>query len=326
VGDAPKPPPPLALQKAVGGLYPAAALLAGLELGVFSALAQTPAPASALGAHLNVGDVARLEALLDALTAYGFLVRSDVGYALGDEARQYLAPASPGYIGEIAPVYGRMFRAALGFAQAVRSAAPVPTPDAGFLAGLHPTALSAAREIDKRIDLANARRLLDIGSGTAGVAIGLCRRWPHLQARALDLPDGVPVATRFVGEAGLADRIACEAHDILAGPVPGAAADVAVARALLQVLAPDDAARAVANVSHSLKSGGIFIISGAILDDSGLAPLDAVGLNMALMGMFEGGRAHRTGQQTRWLAQAGFDEPMQATLPGGTGMLWAVKR
>jgi SAM-dependent methyltransferase len=321
-----KPPPPLALQKAVGGIYPAAALLAGLELDLFAALADAPSDLAAIAARTGAADAARLEALLDALTVFGFLARTDGVYALAPEARQYLAPDSSGFIGTIAPVYGRMFRSALGFAQAIREAQPLSTSDDGFLAGLHPTALSAAREIDKRIDLSAAERLLDIGCGTAGVAIGLCKRWPQLHASALDLPAAVPFAQNFVAQAGLADRIECAPYDVLASPPPGPPADIAVARALLQVLSPSDAERAVANIALSLKPGGIFVISGAILDDSGLAPPEAVGLNIALMGMFDGGRAHRVGAQRRWLGKAGFGEPMHAALPGGTGMLWAVKR
>jgi SAM-dependent methyltransferase len=326
LSEARKPPPPLALQKAVGGLYPAAALLAGLELDLFAALADAPSDLAALAARVEAGDAERLEALLDALTVFGFLARTDGVYALASEARQYLAPNSPGYIGAIAPVYGRMFRSALGFAQAIRSAHPLAASDDGFLAGLHPTALSAAREIDKRIDLSTAERLLEIGCGTAGVAIGLCARWPRLHASALDLPDALPFAQNFVAHAGLSDRVLCAPYNVLAGPPPGPPADIAVARALLQVLSPADAERAVANIARSLKPGGIFVISGAILDDSGLAPPEAVGLNIALMGMFDGGRAHRAGAQRRWLGEVGFGEPMQAALPGGTGMLWAVKR
>lgn len=328
-GGAAKPPPPLALQRALAGFHPAAALLAALELDLFAALARGPLDASALAHALGAKDEARLSALCDALVVYGFLARDEARhYALGAEAAHYLVPGAPGFIGPIAPVYGRFFRGGLDFALAVREARPTGAQDSSedaFLRGIHPGALATGRDIAKRIDLSGAKRLIEVGCGGAGVSIALVRALPEPTATASDLAAALPTARALVAEAGLADRIAVAEGDLLAGPPPGGPADVVAMRALLQVLGPDDAARAMVNAARALHSGGLMVVTGAVLDDDGLAPADMVGFNLTLMTLFDAGRAYTLSQYAEWFAGAGLDAPERALLPAGGSLLWARK-
>lgn len=325
-----KPPPPVTLQRALAGFHPAAAFLAALELDLFAALAHGPLASPALAKALGAADSARLSALCDALVVYGFLARDDDRrYALTVETAHYLAPAAPGFIGPIAPVYGRFFRGGLDFARAVREGTPTGAQDSSedaFLRGIHPGALAAGRDIAKRIDLAGAKRLIEMGCGGAGVSIALCRALPGLTVTATDLAAALPTARAFVAEAGLADRIAVAEGDALAGSPPGGPADVVVMRALLQVLGPDEAARALTNAAGALVPGGLMIVAGAVLDDDGLAPADMVGFNLTLMTLFRSGRAYTLSQHHDWFARAGLGAPERAILPAGGSLLWARRR
>ncbi|MCM0019839.1 MAG: methyltransferase domain-containing protein [Tagaea sp.] len=329
-GAAGKPPPPATLQRALAGFHPAAALLVALELDLFAALAPGPLAAPALAKTLGAADETRLGALCDALVVYGFLARDeDRRYAPTVETAHYLVPGAPGFIGPIAPVYGRFFRGGLDFARAVREGTPTGAQDSSedaFLRGIHPSALATGRDVAKRIDLSGARRLIELGCGGAGVSIALCRALPELRATATDLAAALPTARAFVAEAGLAARIAVEEADALAGPPPGGPADVVAMRALLQVLGPDEAARAVANAAGALAPGGLLIVAGAVLDDDGLAPADMVGFNLTLMTLFRSGRAYTLSQHHDWFARAGLRAPERAILPAGGSLLWARTR
>lgn len=325
-----KPPPPASLQRALAGFHPAAALLAALELDLFAALARAPLDAAALAEAISAKDATRLAALCDALVVHGFLAGDAEGrYAPTPESAHYLVPGAPGFVGPIAPVYGRFFRGGLDFARAVREAKPTGAQNSSeiaFLRGIHPSALANGRDIAKRIDLSGAARLVEVGCGGAGVSIALCRAFPGLTATASDLAPALPAAREFVAEAGLSARIAVAEGDVLAGPPPGGPADAVVARALLQVLGPDDAARVVANMTLSLRPGGSLIVAGAVLDDDGLAPVDMVGFNLSLMTLFESGRAHTVSRHREWFAAAGLEAPERAILPAGGSLLWARKR
>jgi SAM-dependent methyltransferase len=322
-------PPPAAIGRALAGFHPAAALLAALELDLFAAVAQAPLDAPALAHTLGAKDATRLGALCDALVVYGFLARdTQRRYAPSEEARAYLVPGAPGFIGRIAPVYGRFFRGGLDFARAAREGTPTAAQDsseAAFLRGIHPSALANGRDIAKRIDLANAQRLVEAGCGGAGVSIALCGAFPGLTAAASDLAPALPAARALVAEAGLSDRISVAEGDVLADPPPGGPADAVALRALLQVLGPADAETALINAAKALKPGGTMIVAGAVLDDDGLAPPDMVGFNLSLMVLFESGRAYTFAQHEVWFARAGLNAPERAILPAGGSLLWARK-
>jgi SAM-dependent methyltransferase len=332
LSGAPKPPPPLALQKAVAGIYPAAALLAALELGIFDAIGDRRASAVALAVELGLVDAARLAALLNALVVHGFLERDTDGYANGAEARRYLVAGAPGFIGPIAPVYAQIFRGVLSFADSVRTGRPNAGRDfaaedgAAFLDGLHATALAAGRDLVRRLDLEAARHLVDLGCGTAGLAIAACGGLPGLTATAIDLPGVAEIARARVAAAGLESRIATVAGDALAGPLPvDRPADVVAMRALLQVLGPDDCQTVVTNAAASLGRGGIFAVIGAVLDDDSLAPAETVGFNIALMSLFHAGRAHTMQAHADWFAAAGLGAPERIALPASNSLVWARK-
>ena len=90
------------------------------------------------------------------------------------------------------------------------------------------------------------------------------------------------------------------------GPAAGRH-DVAVLRAVLQVMDRGAAARAIRHVAESLKPGGEVLISGGgILDDDRLGPLNAVFMNLTFMNLYRESEAYTEAEHRGWLAEAGF--------------------
>jgi hypothetical protein len=91
------------------GFWRSAVLLSADELGVFPALAAEPRTAEALGSHLGLRPDA-VEDFLAALVTLGLIERREGHYRNTAEARLYLDPASPSYLGG----WLAMARAAMG--------------------------------------------------------------------------------------------------------------------------------------------------------------------------------------------------------------------
>jgi cyclopropane fatty-acyl-phospholipid synthase-like methyltransferase len=144
----------------------------------------------------------------------------------------------------------------------------------------------------------------------------------------VDLPAVVPIAQRLVAEAGAAERVEVQAADFLAGPPGGGPYDVAVARAIVQVLGPAEAARALANVGRALRSGGELYIVGNVLEDSRLAPRSAVLFNLVLLNFYDRGEAYTLAEHREWLRAAGFEDVQVDwnTMPAGNSVVRARKR
>jgi hypothetical protein len=289
------------------------AVRAALQLGVFTPLAHGPMTAAELADALGV-KIRRLEMLLYQLVVAEFLELDDNRFANSAMADRYLVKGRPEYFGGIHELWTEMFTAQLQTADSIRSDTPRSKVDfsgmsqqelGGFLRGVHGGAVLAGRRLAKKPQFAKAARLADIGGGSGGVAIALCREHPHLQATVFDMPSVVPIAQEMVAEAGLADRITVETADILDQPLPGGF-DIATARNLFQVLSADQNQKAANNIAAALPSGGTFFLIGHICDDSRLSPENCVGMNMNFLNMFDDGEAYTETRYRNWLGEAGF--------------------
>jgi len=116
----------------------------------------------------------------------------------------------------------------------------------------------------------------------------------------------------------MSGRIEVVAADITDAPPPGRH-DVAILRNVLQVMAPEQAERALANVFAGLAHGGAVHVLGWMVNDDGLRPTNAVLLNLLYLNLFEDGAAHPGGEIRRLLEEAGFTEVLRNDPPVSSG-------
>ncbi len=326
------PPSRDIFDKLVDSPYPAFAFVAGVKLDVFTPLGGGTMTAEALAAVLGV-DPRKLAPLLYALVVAGVLTVEDGAFANTPESDHYLVKGREGYIGNLCEAFEERWLWALRTADSIRVGKPQAAHDYAAMSGaerdsffrdLHPNALETGRMLAGRLSLAERRHLVDVGGGSGGLAIAACEACPELRATVIELPSIAPVAETFVAEAGLSDRIAVAAHDVVAGPPP-VRCDVAVFRAVLQVLAPDDARDAVINVGRTVEAGGTMCILSRVLHDSRLEPAQTVAQNLVFLNIYDGGQAHTVGEHRAWLRDAGFPEFEMFTRADGRSVITATK-
>lgn len=290
-------------------------MLAGMQLDLFTPLAERPRSAEELAGALGWRSD-RLELLLYALVAVGLLELDGGRFSAAPVAARYLARNSPAFVGDLHDALHEMWQAAARSADTIRTGTPQSRIDFAemstdelefFYRGFYGEARTAGRELAGAYDFSDARTLVDVGGGSGGLAIAVTERWPHLRATVADLPSVVPITRRFMEEAGAAERIRAVEADVVAAPPPGSY-HVAVLRALLQVLSPEDARRAVANVAAALEPGGRIFILGRILHDSRLTPLPSVFSNIVFLNVFPEGQSYTESMHREWLEEAGFED------------------
>jgi SAM-dependent methyltransferase len=207
-----------------------------------------------------------------------------------------------------------LWHAALRTADSIRADKPLAKRDwasqdeeaqARFFRGQHPNSLRAGRQLASRINFSGFRHLLDAGGGTGGVAVGICEVNPGLRATVSDLPTVAGVSVRLVAESGLSNRIDVVGADLVASRPPGSY-DVAVLRALLQVLTPSQAQCVLRNVFDALEPGGQIYVAGCILDDTRIGPPAAIAFSLVFINVYDSGGAYTESQYRAWLGAAGF--------------------
>jgi len=308
------------------------AVLAGMQLDLFTPLDDAPLYATELAVALNV-DAGKLSLLLYSLVVAGLLTVDDGRFANTPESAQFLVRGKPTYWGGAHGLLSELAEAALKTAASVRTGRAQAQHDYAAmredellvtLGGLHDGALDEGRDLAEHYDFGSYRAVLDVGGGSGGLSIGLVQTCPTLHATIAELPSVVPIAQRFVVEAGLTDRIDIIASDVLENVIPGPF-DAAVLSNLLQVLSADDAQTALHNVAQSLRPGGMVYILAVILDDSRVSPAGDALFNVVFLNFYDAGQSYTESEYRAWLSTAGFVDTTRTELSDGKGLFVARK-
>jgi SAM-dependent methyltransferase len=331
----PLAPEPTVIKKVATTVYSSFAMLTGMQLDVFTPLKDGPMSAEQIADAIGVKP-SRLKQLLFALVAAKLLTMEGELFSNTAETNHFLVRDSPSYIGDHVTL--NPLRAPWGTflktAESIRTGIPQEKYDESekseeelesIYRGWRPVAVRAGHELMKRYDFSSYRTLLDVGGGSGGLAATIVQACPHIQATIVDLPRLTPITQRLVKEARVADRIHVVTADVVREPLSGSF-DVAILRAFIQVLWPDDARQALKNVGTVINPGGDIYVLGHILDNSRISPIEEVGYNLACMNYYERVPAEYTEQEYKdWLAEAGFEQIERSKMSNGDGVITAKK-
>lgn len=322
------PPQPTTIQKLATPVYPSFAMLAGMQLDVFTPLKDGPMTAEKLADALNV-QAEKLSPLLYALVEAELLTIGNDTFVNTPEANHYLVKGRPTYMGSNHELYTDVWFATFHTAASIRTGVPqakhdfatMPTEElAAFLRGHHPAAQATGRQLVDRYDFSSHRRLVDVGGGSGGVAIAITAACPHIQATVIELPAVVPVTKGFIDEAEANDRVQVQAVDLLTEPLQGPF-DVAVLRNFLQVFSSADACQALRHIHHGLKPDGELYVFGTVLDDSRLTPVEMVRSNLIFPNVLDDGQAYTEQTYRKWFTETNFVGFERVVLPTGFSII-----
>ena len=325
-------PRPETIEKLSNAVYPSFAMLAGMQLDLFTPLKDGPLTAAQLANTLGVR-ADKLQPLLYALVAAGLLTVEGEQFANTPEADHFLVRGKAAYRGGRHELLSRMWSGTFKTAETIRTGIPQAKIDysamhqdqaESYYRSLHAGTVAVGRDLAARYDFSSHRSLVDVAGGSGGLAIAVTDSCPHIRATVVDLPTVTPVTRRYVAEAGAAHRVQVVTADVVTGPLTGSY-DVAVMKSFIQGLSPDQARRALRNVSQVIKPGGAIYILGTILDDSRLSPPEMVGNNLHFINIFDGGQAYTEQEHRDWVTEAGFVGFKRVVLPNETSIVTATK-
>jgi 2-hydroxy-4-(methylsulfanyl)butanoate S-methyltransferase len=311
------------------------AMLAGMQLDVFTQLKDGPLTAAEIAEVIGV-QPSKLTPLLYALVAAELLTVQGDHFGNTPEADTYLVLGRPAYVGSgRQEFYADIWQALLKTAASIRSGTPQHKHDfyamseeemGAFFRGQHLGAVTAGAHLTTIHDFSHFRHMLDVGGGSGGISIGACRSCPQLISTVVDLPRVIPVTRKFLDESEVADRVTTAVADVVTES-PEGTFDVAVMRNLIQVLSLEDAQAAVCNVAQCLIPGGTLFIVGGMLDDSHRSPVHLVGQNLVHLNIYDDGLIYTEGEYRSLLVGSGFAdiEVRREGMPNNQSLISARK-
>jgi hypothetical protein len=310
-------PTTVRLQRMVRAYRESAALMAGVELGLFTQIAKGHDTESSLADALGLTAL-HAERIIVACVGLGLVERDGECLKNAPDVERFLVEGERQYAGEwmlfTKPDWDEWGR----LTDHLRNETPprvdnvkvseFSVDDARrYHRATYSIGRGAGRLFLRQVDLSEKSFMIDIGGGSGAYCIEACKAHSGLKACVLDLPSVAVVAREFIGEHDLTDRIEARACDFNNDAFPQGA-DVAVMASNLPMYGRDEFRAVVAKTFKALAPGGEMHLIGEALNAERTAPADAGlwGLSEALVNGT--GLAHSTADVEGYFTDAGFEQ------------------
>jgi hypothetical protein len=302
------------------GFWRSKALFAGIEIDLFSILADGPLDGETLAVRTGVHKRAARD-FFDSLVALRILDRDEAGrYGNTSESDRYLVRHRPTYIGGLLKhLSARHYNNWTLLTRALTTGDPQSTlgtdsytglyADGGaqelFLEGMTAGSLLAAQALANAFPWSRYKTFIDIGTAEGCVPVEIARAHAHLSGGGFDLPAVKPVFANYVRRHGMSDRLSFYSGDFFVDPLP--VADVLVMGRILHNWEPSVRAMLLKKAHRAILPGGALIIYDPLIDEERRQPHGLLSsLNMLIE--TKGGSEYTAIECRSWMADAGFED------------------
>ncbi len=298
-----------------------AALLAAIELGIFTAISEGKATTAEIAAKAGI-DPEAADRLLIVCKALQLVREEDGRYRNLNDVDRYLVETSPTYFGDYL-VYqaGVAFAGGRNQVEHLRGsneeerakvqgtyAVLMSSPESArrFTVAGYNASISLAHRLAKRFDFSKFKLWLDWAGGSGCYSIAACERHPRLRTIIMDHPYVIEVTKEFVAEHGLQNRIDVRPGDFFQTEYPRGC-DLISFITPLQGYMPEQVVQVLERTYAALEPGGTCLVVDYMLNDEKTGPLDPALTNLA--GVRHGkflGRVNSGAEFRSYFTRAGF--------------------
>ncbi len=189
----------------------------------------------------------------------------------------------------------------------------------------HAGSLGPGRTLARKVDLSNARSLLDVGGGTGAMSIRLLEANPELEATIIDFPNVAEIGWRFVSEAGMVDRIRYIPSNALEAEWP-TEQDAILMSYLFSGVPGTRVPGLVEYAFETLSAGGAFMVHDFMVEDDRTGPAMAALWQLQHMAFTPDARSVTPGWLKEHMRNVGFVDIVEdEMIPGLTRLIHARK-
>jgi predicted O-methyltransferase YrrM len=286
------------------GFMESRVLLTGAELDLFTLTATAPLTAEQIDARIGA-DRRALTIVLDALAAMGLLIKQNGAYQTEPSAARLLAADSPD---SLLPIIQHNIDLWERWGRLTGKVAGPRTTDwsmRAFIGAMHAIARPLAAHIAKLVDLAGARRLLDVGGGSGSYTLAFLEAAPRMQATIFDRPEVIEMARERVGAAGMLERVTLVAGDFEHDPLP-AGHDLALVSAIIHQNSPVENGAMFRKIFAALDPGGRVVVRDHVLSPDRTQPRSGALFAVNMLVGTEDGNSYTEAEIRDALTGAGF--------------------
>lgn len=298
------------LEKIAQGFMVSRIFLSAVELGVFNKI--NDAELSSVQVAESLGyDERAVEILLNALAAFGLLIKKENRFNNTDEIKAFVGQGGADNISGFFRHMIHQWDCWSDLTDVVKSGEMKPGERSGEKSRGLADAMRLSRggfcnRLAEILDFRNIGRLLDLGGGSGDCAITLLRSRPQLSAVVFDRdPEVLSMAAKEIAGAELKNRIELVQGDFLHDDI-GNPYDLVLMSHVVSVLGKNENIRLLQRAATSLDKGGSIVIWEPLLDESGTKPVHTALFAVKLLVNTISGRAYSLNELIDMLKEAGF--------------------
>jgi protein-L-isoaspartate O-methyltransferase len=299
--------------EAARGFMVSRILLSGAELDIFTLLSRSSMTAEQIAAAKKA-DPRAMTILLDALSALGFLVKSEGHYRsepsaaalLNSEAGDSILPMVL-HMGAVWRNWSRITDIVLAQAKPgmQKDGALADANIKAFIGAMHVIASKMAPKVVAAIDPGPARKLIDVGGGSGSYTLAFLAAAPDMRATLFDLPQVIEMARERAQAAGLAHRVNLVPGDFYRDELPGGH-DLAILSAIIHQNSPDQNKALFGKLFRCLDAGGRIVIRDHVMAPDRTEPLEGALFAVNMMAGTAGGNTYTFDEIEAGLTAVGF--------------------
>lgn len=312
------------LSRIASGHVEARIVQAAVQLGVFDALGKGPLEPIHVASALHT-EARATELLLNSLVAMQLLEKKQNNFSLTAASKTYLVSEGPQSLTGMIRFDASLWSCWERLPETVRSGKPARAPNMYqddpreteiFINAMDSLvrARGDSEIVAKALDWREVKELLDIGSGPATYPIALCRKYPHLRATIFDLAATLDITRRYVGTAGMEERIRLLTGDYRRDPIPGHY-DLIFMSNIIHGESYAENQHLIAKLYANLSAGGRVVVKDHILDTTRTQPPVGAVFSLLMLLTTPSGRCYGFDEIKTWLENAGFHSITPIDLP-----------
>lgn len=322
------------LQEMVQGFWRSGALMAAVELGLFTAVSKGAGTYAEAAAALDISE-ANAERLITACVALELIeLGRDGRLSNAPDVERFLVEGSSRYAGPWMLFTKPSWNDWGILSEKLKSRQVDKLGKYGeftverareYHKATYSIGMGAGRRFSRQVDMTGRKRMMDLGGGSGAYSIVATEQYEGLRAVVLDLPPVVVVAKEFIAQNGASDRVDAEACDFTADPFP-TDCDVAVMASNLPIYSREIVGNVVQKAFDALLPGGEMHLVGETLNDDRKGPVGPAlwGLSEAIGGTT--GLAHTNSDCIGYFENAGFTNvTVNEFVPGALVRITGVK-
>jgi len=306
-------------------------LLTAVELDLFTVLDKRILSSKEVASKINADERA-VDRLMNALVALGFLRKVHGKFYNCEIASQYLVKEKPDFMGGLYHSLGlwnswsnltESVKAGTSISGKKKSSAGIDWSEA-FIAAMHYRGVKEAKIISIMLELANVKKMLDVGGGSAAFSMEFIKQNPKMTAVVFDLPHIIPITKKYIDAENMKDMI-----ELLEGNYNsdsfGNNYDLILLSAIVHINSFDENKLLIKKCYDALKINGQIIIRDWIMNEERTEPAGGTFFALNMLVGTERGDTYTEAEMKDWFTSAGIKKIIRKDTSFGSSLLIGYK-